>query len=159
MYKSNKFSGYPIISQVIKLLDRTEINRTAFEYKTDRYYKHFKTMDHLTTMVYVVLSGCNSLRELSSIMLACEGRINHLGLQRFPKCSTISDANRKRSSKVFSAIYYNLYEKYRNVLSGSRKQNIELKELKIIDLIKFLNSPESDWSELTNKTEEQSALF
>lgn len=133
MYKSSKFSGIPIISQVINLLDRAQINRTAQENQSDRYYKRFKTIDHLTTMIYVVLSGCNSLREITSIMLACEGRINHLGLQRFPKRSTISDANRKRNSEVFSEIYFGLYRKYSKFISDSRIKNESIKGLKIVD--------------------------
>jgi hypothetical protein len=49
---------------------------------SDRYYKHFKTSDHLTTMIFATLCGSSSLREVSSIMLACEGKINHLGLSK-----------------------------------------------------------------------------
>jgi len=133
MYRSSKFSGIPIISQVINLLDRAKINRTAQENQSDRYYKHFKTIDHLITMIYVVLSGCNSLREISSILLACEGRLNHLGLQRFPKRSTISDANRKRGSKVFADIYFGLYRKYRKFISDSKIKDIIIKGLQIVD--------------------------
>lgn len=58
MYKSSKFSGIPIISQLINLLDRTKINRTAQANQSDPYYKRYKTIDHLTTMIYADLSGC-----------------------------------------------------------------------------------------------------
>jgi hypothetical protein len=54
-------------------------------------------------MIFATLSGSSSLREVSSIMLACEGKINHLGLSNYPKRSTLSDANKKRSSSVFAA--------------------------------------------------------
>lgn len=36
----------------------------------------------MAKMVFAMLSGCSSLREVSSIMLACEGKINHLGLNK-----------------------------------------------------------------------------
>jgi hypothetical protein len=133
MSKNNKFSGKPIISQVIEYLDRAKINRTAKENQSDRYYKRFKTIDHLITMMYVVLSGCNSLREITGIMLACEGKINHLGIQYFPKRSTISDANRKRKSKVFADIYMSLYQKYRKIISDSRHKNSVINNLQIVD--------------------------
>lgn len=133
MNKNNKFSGKPVISQVIELLDRIKINRTAKENKSDRYYKKFKTIEHLITMMYVVLSGCSSLREITGIMLACEGKINHLGIKYFPKRSTISDANRKRSSKVFSEIYFGLYHKYRKIISDSRLKDRVIKYLQIVD--------------------------
>lgn len=133
MNKNKKKSGNPIISQIINLLDRDKINRTAKESKSDRYYKRFKTIDHLITMMYVVLSGCNSLREITGIMLACEGKINHLGINYFPKRSTISDANRKRKSEVFSEIYFGLYNKYRKIISDSRLKDTVIKHLKIVD--------------------------
>ncbi|MFC2084269.1 DUF4372 domain-containing protein [Bacteroidota bacterium] len=56
-------------------------------------------------MIYAVISGISSLREITSIILACEGKIIHLGLKCFPRRSKISDANKKRKSEVFRAIY------------------------------------------------------
>ena len=133
MNKINKFSGIPVISQIINLLDRVKINRTARRNQSDRYYKKFKTIDHLITMIYVVLSGCNSLREITSIILACEGKINHLGIKYFPRRSTISDANRKRNSSVFSDIYFGLYHKYRKIISDSKLKDTVIKHLQIVD--------------------------
>lgn len=133
MNKNTKKSGIPIISQILSLLDKDKISRTARENQSDRYYKRFKTIDHLVTMMYVVLSGCNSLREITGIMLACEGKINHLGIKYFPKRSTISDANRRRNSKVFSDIYFGLHRKYRYVLSDSRLKDWIIKNLQIVD--------------------------
>ncbi|WP_255501727.1 DUF4372 domain-containing protein [Olivibacter sp. SDN3] len=46
MNKSNYFSGQPLVSQLIKFLDREEINRTAKKEGSDRYYKKFHTYDH-----------------------------------------------------------------------------------------------------------------
>ncbi|MDT3741111.1 MAG: IS4 family transposase [Candidatus Kapabacteria bacterium] len=133
MSKNTKFSGKPIISQIISFLKNIDINRTAAKHKSDRYYKRFKTKDHLISMLYVVLSGCNSLREIESIILACEGRINHLGLNSLPKRSTLSDANRKRSSDVFCSIYFALFDQYRQLLSDSRSKTQIPKHLKIVD--------------------------
>lgn len=133
MNKNKKNSGNPVISQIINLLDRDKINRTARENESDRYYKRFKTIDHLITMISVVLSGCNSLRDIAGIILACEGKINHLGLKYFPKRSTISDANRKRKSQVFSDIYFGLYNKYRKIISDSRLKDAIIKKLLIVD--------------------------
>jgi hypothetical protein len=82
MNKSKNFSGQPIISQVLKFIPASIIARTAKKQMSDRYYKRFKTYDHLVTMIFATLSGSSSLREVSSIMLACEGKINHLGLSK-----------------------------------------------------------------------------
>lgn len=133
MNKSKNFSGQPIIKQLLKLLPAPTIARTARKYKSDRYYKRFKTYEHLVTMLYATLSGVSSLRELSTVLLACEGRIGHLNLTHFPKRSTLSDANSKRSSEVFASIYYSLFDQYRSFLSDSSSLSLPVKHLKIVD--------------------------
>lgn len=133
MNKSTKFSGMPIIKQVLSFIDKKIIYRTAQKHNSDRYYKKFKTYDHLVTMIFSVISGCSSLRELTSIILACEGKINHLGIDYVPKRSTISDANRERSSNVFADIYYQVYHCFRRILSDSSPKSPMLKNLNIVD--------------------------
>ena len=133
MNKSKNFSGQPIIKQVLNFIDSKDIHRTAKNHNSDRYTKKFTTYDHLVTMIFTVISGCSSLREVTSIMLACEGKINHLGLKDFPKRSTLSDANKRRSSEVFADIYHLLYHRYHRFLSDSRTAEPAVKDLKIID--------------------------
>lgn len=133
MVNIRKFSGQPVISQILKFIERGIVYRTARTHQSDRYYKKFKTYDHLVTMIYVIISGVSSLREITSIMLACQGKINHLGLEHFPKRSTISDANKKRSSEIFRDIYTELYKRYRNFLSDSNRNIPAIKGLNIID--------------------------
>jgi hypothetical protein len=84
-------------------------------------------------MIFATISGCSSLREISSIMLACEGKINHLGLTKFPKRSTLSDANKNRSSEVFASIYQSIYNRYRHFLSDSDTKKLPVEDLKIVD--------------------------
>ena len=74
MNKSKNFSGQPIIKQVLRFIDFKIIHRTAEKHKSDKYTKKFTTYEHLVTMIFTVISGCSSLREVSSIMLACEGK-------------------------------------------------------------------------------------
>lgn len=133
MNKSNNFSGQPIIKQLLKLISPSSITRTVSQHNSDRYYKRFKTYDHLVTMLYATLSGVSSLRELSTILLACEGRIGHLNLKYFPKRSTLSDANKNRSAQVFVSIYYSLFNTYRMFLSDSSPLSLPVKHLKIVD--------------------------
>lgn len=133
MSKSKNFSGQPIIKQILGFIDRSIIYRTAEKHKSDRYTKKFTTYEHLVTMIFTVISGCSSLREVTSIMLACEGKINHLGLKHFPKRSTLSDANKRRSSQVFADIYYQLYKRYSSFLSDSRIKEPTVKDLMIVD--------------------------
>lgn len=133
MNKSTNFSGTPIIKQILNYIKPSDISRTAKKYSSDRYYKKFKTFDHLVTMIYATLSGVSSLRELSTVMLACEGRISHLNIKNFPKRSTLSDANSKRTSEVFGAIYGTLHKRYASFLSDSSSLKCPVNNLKIVD--------------------------
>lgn len=133
MNKSTHFSGQPIFSQLLKLLDKGKIASIATEQKSDHYYKKFKTYEHLVTMMFACLSNCITLRELSTSMMACEGRLNHLGIDYTPKRSTISDGNKNRSSAVFESIYQSLYEKYGAFLSDSGNTDKLPKGLKLAD--------------------------
>jgi hypothetical protein len=120
MNKSSHFVGQPIFSQILKLLDHGAINRIAKQNQSDRYYKKFKTWDHLVAMLYATLGKCKTIRELSTGLLACEGKLRHLGLNQAPCRSTISDGNKNRSSVVFGDIYRALFNKYGKVLSKSK---------------------------------------
>lgn len=125
MNKNTKFSGKPVLSQVLDFIPKDLVYRTAKELNADRYYKKFTTHDHLITMLYGMLSGCTSLRELSTGLLGCGGKISHLGINYFPKRSTLSDANQRRSEHVFEKIYTRLYQYHRPLLSDSRAQSID----------------------------------
>ena len=115
------------------MINILEINRTAKEYDSDKYYKKFKTYDHLVTMMFAIISNCTSLRDISNIILACEGKINHLNLVDVPRRSTLSDANKNRNSEVFAAIYSKLYQKYRKFLSDSSSKSKKYKNLYMVD--------------------------
>lgn len=96
------------------------MDRIAAACESDRYYKTFRTWDHLVGMLYATLSRCRTIRELSTGLLACEGKLRHLGLSQAPRRSTISDGNRNRDSSVFRKIYMSLFDRFKDLLSDSR---------------------------------------
>lgn len=51
----------------------------------------------LVSPLYGVFSYCNGLREVCEDMLACEGKLSHLGLDKAPARSILSDANNNRN--------------------------------------------------------------
>jgi hypothetical protein len=121
MSKSIFFTGQPIFSQVLSYLPKGTVDRISRKNNADRYCKCFNTYDHLVSMLYAVFNQCNSIRELTSGLLAWEQRIVHLGVNYFPRRSTFSDANKRRSEVVFGEIYQYLYKRYAYFLSDSRK--------------------------------------
>jgi len=124
MNKSTFFTGQPIFAQLLRFIPRDIIRRIALDHHSDRYCKRFTTYEHLVTMLYATFNHCNSLREVTTGMLAAEQRLNHLGVRYHPRRSTISDANNRRDADVFGTIYYKLHQKYSGFLSDSRKKSI-----------------------------------
>lgn len=132
MRKDVNFIGQPIFSQLLNLISRSAISKIAKEHKSDHYTKSFTTYNHLVTMMYCIYQGCTSIREVSTGLQACFTKLNHLGLDYCIRRSTLSDANRRRSSEVFEAIYFDLFHKLSPSLSDSR-MNKSLNNLYIAD--------------------------
>lgn len=130
---AKKLVGQPILAQIIDCIPTSEVQLIAKKFNTDRYYKKIPLQVHLPTLLFGVLSFCNGLREICEGMLACEGKLNHLGLKKAPARSTLSDANNKRSWRVFEETYYMLLKRYHSFLSDSRLKGLSISNLKIID--------------------------
>ena len=87
-------------------------------------------------MLYAVIMRFDSLREIEASMTAEVRKLHHVGIEKVPKRSTLSDANARRSEKFFEEVYCDLYEQNRDRLSSdSRRNGCEewIKRLRIID--------------------------
>lgn len=123
MNKSSFFNGQPIFAQLLKFIPRDTVSRIAHNSMADYYCKRFSTYEHLVTMLYAIFNNCNSLREVTTGMLAAEHRLAHLGVRYHPRRSTISDANNRRQAEVFEEIYFSMFRKYSSFLSDSRMKS------------------------------------
>lgn len=121
MSKSIFFTGQPIFSQVLSYIPKSRVDQISGDNAADRYCKHFTSYGHLVSMLYAVFNNCTSIRELTTGLLAWDQKIKHLGVDYFPRRSTLSDANNRRSEVVFGQIYHFLYQRYRHLLPDSRK--------------------------------------
>ena len=120
MSKARNLTGQPVFSQLLSYVPKGMVDDLARSCGTDKGTRYFTTHSHLVTMLYAVLNNCRSIREVTSGLLAWDHRINHLGMDFFPRRSTISDANQRRSEEVFGKIYERVYARYRRFLPDSR---------------------------------------
>lgn len=133
MDKDKSFVGQPVLSQILDVIPSSLINKAGRKHQANRYYKKLPLRVHLVSLLYGVLSYCNGLRELCEGLLACEGKLLHLGLDKAPARSTLSDANNKRSYLVFETLYEGLLQQYHSFISDSRLKGLSIRNLKIID--------------------------
>lgn len=136
MGKGTHFIGQPVFGQLISLLDRQKILKFSREVGGERYVKKFDAWQHLVIMLYAVIKRFDSLREISESMHPEARKLAHIGVRVMPRRSTLSDANGRRSEKVFETAYHDLYASYHGELSSdSRKQQNPkwMDRLQIID--------------------------
>ena len=133
MVKSKNFSGQPIFNQLIKFIDKSEIRKIAKQHEAERYVKKFTTYNHIVVMLFVAFEGYHSIREVILGLLANAHKLSHLGLSYLVRRSTFSEANQRRSSKVFGDIYMSVYRKYCTSLADSRLSDADLRRLYIMD--------------------------
>jgi hypothetical protein len=133
MGKSTIFFGTSVFGQLISLIEDNIIVKSAKKYNSDHYIKHFKTKDHLISMLFCAFAKCTSLREVSGAMLGLSGKTKHFRLDHIPYRSTLSDANKRRDAEVFREIYMSLLRQYKHLISDSRIKDVINKQIEIFD--------------------------
>ena len=128
-----KFVGQPIFKQVIGLLDAISIKSLVDKHNADHYYKAFKAKTQLITVLFGILSRCDSMTEICEGLRAMGGKLNHLGLKKAPAKSTACDGMRNRDNKFFEDVYFSLVRHYQSFLSDSRTYGLTFKEILLID--------------------------
>jgi len=133
MDKITNYPGQPIFTQILSFIDKALVERVTKLHRANRHSKKLMFKDHLVTMLYAVFTGCTSVREVQTGLELCLGKLNHFDLKEVPPGSTLSDGNKKRPSTIFGAIYQDLYQKYRHIISDSRLKKEIISKLYILD--------------------------
>jgi len=128
-----KFVGQPIFKQILGLLDIVDLKAIVKRNESDKYYKTYTSRTQLVTMLFGILSRCDSMGEICDGMRAMSGKLNHLGLTQSPAKSTACDGLRNRTVKFFEDVYFGLVKAYKSFLSDSRTFGLTFKEVLLID--------------------------
>lgn len=137
MNQSTNYFGQHLFSQVTILCNRAVLKSVITNTNANRYYKRLHFYEHFISMMYCVLAGCTSLREIESGLGLAQGKLNHLNIDYVPPRSTLSDGNKNRPSSTFKAVYEHLYLKYRPSLSDSTLPKAILQKLFLLDATVF----------------------
>jgi hypothetical protein len=135
MGKSTHFSGQPLYSQIIKLLNKSKVLKISGDFGGERYVKSFDGWTHTVVMLYAVIMRFDSLREITASLQAEARKLCHIGISMMTSRSTLSDANRRRPEAVFEAIYRDLYATYHTRLSSDSRLGKESKWMKRLQII------------------------
>ena len=128
MGKDSHFTGQPVYSQVLKLLDKDKIRQISHDTQgSESYVKRFGGYEHLVVMLFGVLKHFDSLRELEIGMKAEAHKLSHLGIDYLVRRSALAEAYIRRPQEFFANVYAYLLEKYAKFLADSRKKKGSMK--------------------------------
>jgi hypothetical protein len=133
MHKSTHFTGQPIFNQLLFFVSSSRITKIAQKHDAERYVKKFNTYHHLVVLLFGVLEGYQSIREVILGLLSNAHKLSHLGVSYLVSRSTLSDANARRKSAVFEDIYMDVYRRHGSSLADSKLNKMKIKRLYAMD--------------------------
>lgn len=116
--------GKSILSQIMGFVNIYDFKKQVSKYSRDFRTRKFTCYNLLVTMIYVHLKSNPTIRDIVRGFGLMTSNFYHLGLQSVKK-STLSDALRNRSHKIFENYFYSLLE------SLNRRQRRRLNKSKI----------------------------
>ena len=123
------YNNNTVFKKITDVINGNQLNRIIDKYNSDYRTQHFDTRSHITSMLYLQLSGTQSLRGLID-------KLNYnLKLQKIinvPSLSQLSRKNANRDYRVFEDLYHAVVAKAKSKL-GIREINEKFKEIKAFD--------------------------
>ena len=133
MSKDTNFIRQQKFGQLLSFHDKGLIKRASKELEADRYVKKFTSYKHLVVMLFATFEGYHSIRDTVLGLLSHANKLQHLGLDYIVRRSTLSDANVRRPNELFAKVYYDTYNRYKNILSDSSLSKNDMIRLFIMD--------------------------
>jgi hypothetical protein len=100
-----------IFAQVLRFIPRLEFAAAVREHQAERHARGFHCWTQLVAMLFCQLGRAQSLREIVGGLAACEGKLQHLGVESAPKRSTLAYANEHRPWQLFQSVFEALYQR------------------------------------------------
>jgi Domain of unknown function (DUF4372)/Transposase DDE domain len=117
-----------LFSQLLHEFPRLDFQYLIKKHQAEKGAKGFTCWMQFVAMMFCHLGHADSLREICNGLSCCIGKLNHLGMDRAPKRSTLSYANEHRPAGLFQDQFWYLLERFRNQgLLGMRKKAFRFK--------------------------------
>jgi hypothetical protein len=99
-----------ILNQMLSFIPRHVFQRLEREHLTGRQPRTFGLWNQFVCLMFIQLSGRKSMRDCIRNLQAAPKKLYHLGLKPVSR-STFSDANNKRPSDFFQALFGEMYRR------------------------------------------------
>jgi len=102
-----------LFSQLLHEVPREDFVGLVQKHRAERYAKGFSCWTQLVAMLFAQLARADSLREICNGLACCTGKLVHLGIEAWPRRSTLSYANQHRPAALFEELFWNTLERFR----------------------------------------------
>jgi hypothetical protein len=110
-----------LFAQIIQKINKDSFKKLVSKHDSDKHCKGNDSWSHFVTMLFCHFSRSNSLNEVCQGMRSATGNLNHLGLSKSIKKSSLAYVNSVRPWGLFRDMYFDLYEQLRPSLKLPRK--------------------------------------
>jgi hypothetical protein len=114
-----------VFHDLLKLVDWRAFERLVDEHGSDEMARSFTSRNHLVALLFCQFEGAHSLRAVEATMASHRARLYHVGA-KVPPRSTLSDANRDRSSEPFSGLFAHMLAKANRGLRRKLGEEVRL---------------------------------
>lgn len=123
-----------LIAQLVnQLVDKDAFSRIVSKYNADKGCKKFNAWSQFVWMLLCHLGDCNSIRDISNILMSTTGNINHLGMKEAPSKSSVAYQNEHRDWRVFRDYFFVLLKSLGQQLKGARDIPQVDRKIKLLD--------------------------
>jgi hypothetical protein len=133
-----------VFHQLLKLVPWSEFERLVEKHGTDKHVRKLSTKSQFVALLYAQVSGASSLREIEAGLESHALRLYHAGSTPVAR-STIADANRLRSSEVFSKFFAVLLKQAHRGLRRKLGEAVYLVDATSL----ALNEHSADWAQFS----------
>ena len=110
-----------LFAQIFQKIKRDSFNKLAENFESNKHSKGNDAWSHFVTMVFCQFSKSNSLNDVCNGMRSATGDLNHLGVTKAMRRSSLAYNNQHRNWELFQAMYFSLYDQFESTLKKSRK--------------------------------------
>jgi hypothetical protein len=114
-----------LFAQVLQFFSKTEFMQLVHQHKAEYKSKGFSCWQQFVSMLFCQLGRANSLSEIVYGLRACEGKLQHLGIEA-PKKSTLAYVNEHRPWELYQSVFFSLLTKTR-LLAATQKRKFRFK--------------------------------
>lgn len=123
-----------LIAQLVNnLVDKDAFKRIVHKYDADKVCKKYTAWCQFVWMLLCHLGDCNSIQDISNILMSTTGNIKHLAMSEAPSKSSVVYQNEHRDWRVFRDYSFVLLKSLGQHLNGARDIPQVNRKIKLLD--------------------------